>query len=579
LAAGFAQTPTLASERASEARSLPNVLAVPDARLYREIFALQGDGAWREADARIDRLGDPTLMGYVLAQRYLHPTAYRSAYPELRDWLERYADHPQAERIYRLAKIRQGDGAAAPRAPERISLRVGAPPDGEPYRSTKQLNKVERAEARELKRKVRRDVRNTRLTDTEALLRGPEARRLLDQVEIDQCLARVAVGWFYHGDPAKAFALASRAADRSGLDAPLAQWIAGLSAWRLGRLDRAADYFEQLSRSPRASVWTSSAGAYWAARSHLRLRNPDKMSDLLARAAAHPRTFYGLLARRALGMRIGFPVRERGLTGPETQILKADPAARRALALLQLGERARAKSELKRLDGDGDPALARALLALDEATGFPDIALRLAGGLAKSPGRWAGSAVENGLYPIPPWQPDQGFRIDRALVYALIRQESRFDPRAENPSGASGLMQIMPRTADYVLRERRFRGDGRRQLFDPALNLDVGQRYIAHLLNQDGVDGDLLRLTVAYNGGPGNLLKWLDRMEGQDDPLLFIESIPSFETRRFIEHVLANFWIYRARLGQPLPSLEAMAAGDSPAYVSLDRPTQEAERL
>ena len=136
----------------------------------------------------------------------------------------------------------------------------------------------------------------------------------------------------------------------------------------------------------------------------------------------------------------------------------------------------------------------------------------------------------------------------------------------------------MPRTANYVLRERRFGGDGRRQLFDPALNLDVGQRYIAHLLNQDGVDGDLLRLMVAYNGGPGNLLKWLGQMEDLDDPLLFIESIPSFETRRFIEHVLANFWIYRARLGQPLPSLDALAAGDSPAYISLDRPTQEAER-
>jgi soluble lytic murein transglycosylase-like protein len=559
-------------------RNLPKVLAVADARFYRQIFALQAEGAWREADVRIGQLSDRTLMGHVLAQRYLHPTAYRSAYPELKAWLETYADHPQADRIHRLAKARRTVGASAPRAPERISLRVGAPPDGDPYRSTKQLNKAEKSQARELKRKVRRNVRNTRLTDTEALLQGTEARRLLDRVEIDQCLAQVAAGWFYKGDPEKAFELASRAADRSGLDAPLANWIAGLSAWRLGRLDKAAGYFEQLSQSRRASVWMSGAGAYWAARSHLRLRNPGEMSGWLARAAEHPRTFYGLLARRALGMSLGFPVRARGLTAAETKILGADPAGRRALALLQLGDLARAESELKRLDGDGDPALARALLALDEAAGFPDIALRLAGGLTKAPGRWAGGAVESGLYPIPPWQPEEGFRIDRALVYALIRQESRFDPRAENPSGASGLMQIMPRTADYVLREGRFRGDGRRQLFDPALNLDVGQRYIAHLLNHDGVDGDLLRLTVAYNGGPGNLLKWLDRMEGPDDPLLFIESIPSYETRRFIEHVLANFWIYRARLGQPLPSLDAMAAGDSPAYVSFDRPLQEAER-
>jgi soluble lytic murein transglycosylase-like protein len=559
-------------------QSLPTALEAADARLYREIFALQVEGAWRDADARIGRLSDRILMGHVLAQRYLHPTAYRSKYPELKAWLDLYADHPQADRVHRLAKARRTQGAPAPRKPERINLRVGAPPDGQPYRSTKQLSQAEKRQAEELKRKVRSDVRDTRLTATETLLQGPEARRLLDPVEIDQCLARVAVGWLYHGDPGKAYDLASRAADRSGLDVPLANWIAGLSAWRLGRLDSAARYFEQLAQSHRASVWSASAGAYWAARSHLRLRNPAEMSDWLARAAAHPRTFYGLLARRALGMSIGFPARAEGLSPAETKILKADAAGRRALALLQVGDRARAEGELERLDGDGDPALARALLALDEAAGFPDLALRLAGGLTEEAGRWTSGEVESGLYPIPPWQPEKGFRIDRALVYALIRQESRFDPRAENPSGASGLMQIMPRTANYVLREGRFRGDGRRQLFDPALNLDVGQRYIAHLLNHDGVDGDLLRLTVAYNGGPGNLLKWLDRMEGQDDPLLFIESIPSFETRRFIEHVLANFWIYRARLGQPLPSLDAMAAGDSPAYVSLDRPTQEAER-
>ncbi len=457
-------------------------------------------------------------------------------------------------------------------------MRLAEPPDGQPYQSSKQLSKNDRRQAKTLKRRVWRDVRRTRLSVTEQLLNGPKARRLLDQVELDESFAQVAAGWLYYGDPERAYALASPAADRSGRDAPHAQWIAGISAWRLGRLEQAAGYFETLAQSRRASVWTASAGAYWAARSHLRLRHPAEMSRWLALAAANPRTFYGLLARRALGMDIGFPGRAEGLTQSQAEVLMGHAPSRRALALLEVGQRDRAESELERQDGDGDPALAAALLAFDEAAGFPALALRLAGGLADDPGRWTNGGVESGLYPIPPWRPGEGFEIDRALIYAIMRQESRFDPRAESHIGAQGLMQILPSTANYVVHQHRFHRHGRRRLLDPAVNIDVGQRYIAQLLKHEGVEGDLFRLAVAYNGGPGNLLKWLRQMGRMDDPLLFIESIPSLETRLFIERVIANFWIYRVRLGQPLPSLDAIAAGDPPAYISLDRPTQAAER-
>ncbi len=87
--------------------------------------------------------------------------------------------------------------------------------------------------------------------------------------------------------------------------------------------------------------------------------------------------------------------------------------------------------------------------------------------------------------------------------------------------------------------------------------------------------GDLFRLTTAYNGGPGNLSKWQRQMDYPGDPLMFIESLPSRETRLFIERVLANLWIYRARLGQPAPSLDGIASGDWPLYVALDSKAQE----
>ena len=136
---GVAQTATSGT---SIVRGLRPLLSGEDARLYREIFALQAKGAWGDADKRIGRLNDRVLLGHLLAQRYLHPTSYRSKFSELAAWLDHYPDHPQAARIYRLAKIRRTSGARAPRAPERVSMRVGAPPDGEPYSSSKELSRT-----------------------------------------------------------------------------------------------------------------------------------------------------------------------------------------------------------------------------------------------------------------------------------------------------------------------------------------------------------------------------------------------------------------------------------------------------
>jgi soluble lytic murein transglycosylase-like protein len=87
------------------------------------------------------------------------------------------------------------------------------------------------------------------------------------------------------------------------------------------------------------------------------------------------------------------------------------------------------------------------------------------------------------------------------------------------------------------------------------------------------VQGDILLLAVAYNAGPGNVAKWRKRGAYDDDPLLFIESIPSRETRLFVERVLTNLWIYRQRMGQDTPSLEAIAAGTRPVYDPQDEPT------
>ncbi len=98
-------------------QSLPRPLSTHDAALYRLIFELQENGRWNDADRLIGRLQSRLLIGHVLAQRFLHPTAYRSSYPELRTWLEHYADHPQASVIHRLAERRRPSGAPPRRSP------------------------------------------------------------------------------------------------------------------------------------------------------------------------------------------------------------------------------------------------------------------------------------------------------------------------------------------------------------------------------------------------------------------------------------------------------------------------------
>jgi soluble lytic murein transglycosylase-like protein len=208
----------------------------------------------------------------------------------------------------------------------------------------------------------------------------------------------------------------------------------------------------------------------------------------------------------------------------------------------------------------GNPGVMRAMLAVAAQAGLTDLAAQLAALQQRADGRPRDFA----RFPLPSLRPQNGFRTDPALIYALARQESNFNPNAISPAGARGLMQIMPATASYVTGDRSLNGAGVRRLHDPGFSLEVGQRYILYLARHEQVDNDLVRLLAAYNNGPGNLSRWLPVIQHRDDPFLFIESIPVGETRVFVQRVLAYSWIYAARLGLSAPSLDALAAGQFP---------------
>ena len=178
----------------------------------------------------------------------------------------------------------------------------------------------------------------------------------------------------------------------------------------------------------------------------------------------------------------------------------------------------------------------------------------LGGQVAAQDGRLHDSAA----YPLPEWTPHGGWTVDRALVLAIARQESGFNPTVRSSAGAVGLMQLMPRTAKALGNSGR--------LTDPAVNLELGQRFVRKLLTDDNIKGNLLFLAASYNSGPGNVQRWLQTIHHQGDALLFMESIPMRETRLFVQRVMTNFWAYRNRLSQDSPSLDAIAAGDWPMY-------------
>jgi len=551
----------------AEPLELPRVLSDADAQRYRQIFELQEDSRWAKADKLIRQIDDRILLGHVFAQRYMHPTGWRSKYTELRDWLADYADQPDAERIYALAMKRRPSGWKAPRRPDARIL-SGSGGDGgrdQIYRSRERKSAKLRRVARNYRIGIRSRIRRGWPTGAARLLKQKAAQQAFDTVEEDQLWGRIAQSYLYVGENAKAYRYASQASRRSGSYIPLPGWIAGLAAFRLEKYDESLKHFKSTTQATLAGDWTRAGGAYWASRASLRGGKPEEVSYWLRQAAHQPRTFYGMLAMRALSMHYGFNWELPPLEDRDVADLKRVPAGSRALALLQIGLDERAEGELRRVYAAGSPSQRRALLALASRTGMPSLAMRLGSMMRRNE-----VLADTVLYPLPHWEPRHGFQVDRALLYALIRQESAFNPRARSPVGARGLMQVMPATARFVARNEGLGRVTRSRMYDPEFNLELGQRYIQHLLEHFGIGDSLFHIVASYNAGPGNVLKWDDRVADFDDPLMFIESFSAGETRDFVERVLTNLWMYRQHLGQPTPSLDAIVSGQWPRYMPLD---------
>lgn len=525
---------------------LAQPLAPSDVTIYRRIFADQAKGRMAAAQQRIERLGSKLLLGQVLVQRYLGPH-HRSTVQELESWLKTYNGQPGTLRIRALLARRLPHGGTLPAAaisylPEpELSPSGAAPPapDGiqvPPYLANhvRQLSHAERTGvALEF---ITRD--NHISTQVGAALRGEVARQL-----------------FAQGKYRQAFDVASKAAREGHNQVWLPDFIAGLAAWQRHEIQTALPYFKNASAASHTSPDERAAGAFWAARAALRLRQPDAYLTWLDKAANARDSFYGMLAGRLLGRGLAGTNLAAGLSEADVEAVAAHKDGRLAFALLQVGRPADATRALRALWPaiKAEPDLGRAVMRVAARAGLVDVAVALSQSLP-------GNEIAGVKLPLPAMHPAGGFSVDPSLVYALARTESGFDARAVSSVGARGLMQLMPTTA-RAMAQRSGVAD---RPEDPAINLALGQSYLLYLGNQPGVKRNLLDILASYNAGPVAASKWDNSIKDGGDPLIFIESIPNPETRRFVHQVLADSWIYARQLGGSPDSLNALAEGHFP---------------
>lgn len=578
-----------ATDRYSEDITSPeapdlNLLSPSDVRLYKHIFELQDRGKWKKADRLIRKLDNRILLGHVLYQRYMHPTAYRSRYRELAKWMLAYPDLPGAKRIYALAKRKNGGRSRELHKPvpalalnfpadKPIRKHVKAPGRVNPATidPTAEVPKIrhkkaDRIDIYALKIKIKRYLRRHNPERAEKRLSAFERRHLLTPGESSKLLGRIAAGYFFDNQDAKALALANIAAEQARDITAQPDWTAGLAAWRLGDCTQAAQHFGEVARSAVAGDWTAAAGAFWAARAWLVCREPEKVEGLLARAASFPRTFYGLIAARQIGQDPALNWAAPAFSREHYELIRNLQSVKRAVALAQINKTMLADMELSDAWRRTRGSKHAALLGLAARLGLAGTQLKI--GKIEEQKRM--TALDSTLYPVPDMEPQGGFTLDRALIFAIVRQESEFNIWARSHAGARGLMQVMPRTASYISRDRSLRYSRRIKLDNPTYNMALGQQYIQTMLGKDFANGNLFKTLTAYNAGPGNLRKWVRKVNFQDDPLLFIESLPARETRNYIERVISNFWIYRMRMTQSTGSLDAVATGGWPMYISQD---------
>jgi soluble lytic murein transglycosylase len=332
-----------------------------------------------------------------------------------------------------------------------------------------------------------------------------------------------------------------------GADYAEAEWLAGWVALRfLDQPSLALDHFARLHSAVLFPVSVSRA-AYWAGRAAEDLDDPELATQWYEDAALYPLTYHGQLAIERLGTTPTLSLPEE----PTPTIAEAEEFPGRELArmtrlLNELGENRLVDPFLLHLDRQVRTAGERVLVAvLAENIGRRDLTVRVAKNAERD-----GVYLPNRAYPVID-MPSK-YVEDAALLLAMSRQESAFDPQAISHAGARGLMQLMPATARRTAKKINVPYSPDKLTSDPQYNATLGSAHLAELL--ENFDGNYVLAVAAYNAGGGRVRRWLrqngDPRTGEVDAVDWIELIPFTETRDYVQRVMGNLQVYRTRLAQ-----------------------------
>jgi soluble lytic murein transglycosylase-like protein len=536
---------------AADGAGVPAQLSAEQRGLYREIFGAIRAEDWLGTATKLAAMPQGPLHDAATAELYLAKGSPKVELPQILSLLERAPEMPKAEQLYRLAQTRGATELPA-LPPAQALVWVGSQPRRERAAATKND-----PAATQLEPLVQPLLKDNRPYEAEALFTERQEQLGADaRTEYQQ---RIAWSYYTIGNDGEARRLAALARAGTGEWAVQGAWAEGLAAWRQDDCKGAADAFGTVAGRS-GDVELVAAAYYWSARAEMMCGRPERVQNHLRAAARQKETFYGLIATTALGISGPGTSGLHDYRDSEWRGIAGKPNVRTALALAEIGEADLADQYIRqqaRLGGAGDHA---ALLHLAADLDLASTQYWLAHNAPR------GTNVNFAArYPRPDWRPTRGWRVDPSLAFAHALQESNFRTSVVSPAGAVGLMQVRPGTAGDIARARGEPFDSR-QLTSPAANIEYGQSYIESLRDHGATGGLLPKVIAAYNAGPVPVAEWNARRFDRGDPLLYIESLPYWETRGYVPIVLRNYWIYEEEAGKPGPSRAALAQGMWPRF-------------
>lgn len=324
------------------------------------------------------------------------------------------------------------------------------------------------------------------------------------------------------------------------------EWFAGKVAWVYqNNAKRALKHFQKIQKKSKYAV-SKSKSSYWSGFMYQKLGNQEKAKSNFKIAAEYPDTYYGQLAVIKIKKNKDIQAVDKvpAISKADRNWVENNDFVRAsrifAKAKQHNASRKFASIAYRNANTPGKKYLLTEI-------GHKNKLYALSVLYSKISGRGGLLFAEYG-YPLVNLKSADK-KVEKALVLSIIRQESEFDTHAKSPAGAMGLMQLMYATAKDVSSDLGISINKDKLFQNPSLNIKLGSSYIGSLLER--YDNNYILAIASYNGGPHNVDKWIKAygdprgMKDMDEAVEWIEKIPFYETRAYVQHVLSNLQIYR----------------------------------